>query len=98
MVECLNNRILADILRDLTARTILIAALSQTAQDATVACDEHAQITDLLADGQNARAARLLVSHIDHVEAGLTRQVPNDPLTDLRLALQHPLKAEKDSA
>jgi DNA-binding GntR family transcriptional regulator len=97
LVECLNNRILADILRDLTARTILIAALSQTAQDATVACDEHEQITNLLADGNHARAAQQMVSHIDNVEAGLTKQVPNDPLTDLRIALQHPLRTEKGS-
>ncbi|MGD0104985.1 MAG: GntR family transcriptional regulator [Rhodopila sp.] len=97
MVECLHNRILADILRDLTARTILIAALSQSAQDATVACDEHEQITNLLADGKNQRAAQQMVSHIDNVEAGLTRQVPSDPLIDLRIALQHPLKTEKGS-
>jgi DNA-binding GntR family transcriptional regulator len=97
LVECLNNRILADILRDLTARTILIAALSQTAQDATVACDEHEQITNLLADGDHERAAQQMVSHIDNVEAGLTKQVPNDPLIDLRIALQHPLRTEKGS-
>jgi DNA-binding GntR family transcriptional regulator len=96
MVECLNNRILADIPRDPTARTILIAALSQTAQDATVACDEHEQITDLLADGNNARAAQQMVPHIDNVEAGLTKQIEPDPLIDLRTALQHPLKTEKD--
>jgi DNA-binding GntR family transcriptional regulator len=96
MVECLSNPILADILRDLTARTILIAALYQNAQDATVACDEHEQITNLLAAGELARAARQMLSHIDNVEAGLTRQVPNDPLIDLRTALQHPLKIGKD--
>jgi DNA-binding GntR family transcriptional regulator len=91
VVECLNNRILADILRDLTARTILITALSQTAQDARVACD------NLLADGNHQRAAGQMVSHIDNVEAGLTKQVSNDPLIDLRIALQHPLKTEKGS-
>jgi DNA-binding GntR family transcriptional regulator len=96
MVECLGNRILADILRDLTARTILIAALYQTAQDATVACDEHEQITDLLAAGELDRAARQMLSHIDNVEAGLTKQIEPDPLIDLRTALQHPLKIEKD--
>ena len=103
MVECLNNRLLAEILRDLTARTILIAALAQTAQDATGVCDEHEQITNLLADGENERAASLMVSHIDNVEAGLTKQVAKDPLIDLRTALQPqylqpPNKAEKDSA
>jgi len=96
MVECLNNRILADILRDLTARTILIAALYQTAQDATVACDEHEQITTLLANGENERAARQMLLHIDNVEAGLTKQVEHDPLIDLRTALQPPIKIEKD--
>jgi DNA-binding GntR family transcriptional regulator len=96
MVECLSNNILADILRDLTARTILIAALYQTAQDATVACDEHERITDLLAAGQLEQAAQQMLSHIDNVEAGLTKQIEPDPLIDLRTALQHPLKTEKD--
>jgi DNA-binding GntR family transcriptional regulator len=83
-------------LRDLTARTILIAALYQNAQDATVACDEHEQITDLLAAGELERAAKLMLSHIDNVEAGLTKQIEPDPLIDLRTALQHPLKIGKD--
>jgi DNA-binding GntR family transcriptional regulator len=92
MVECLDNYILADILRDLTARTILIASLYQSTQDATVACDEHEQITNCLAAGDYQRAAQQMISHLDSVEAGLTKQVENDPLIDLRIALQHPLK------
>jgi DNA-binding GntR family transcriptional regulator len=96
MVDYLSDRILVDILRDLTARAILIAALCQTAQDATVACDEHKQITDLFAAGELERAAQQMLSHIDNVEAGLTRQIEPDPLVDLRTALQHLLRIGKD--
>jgi DNA-binding GntR family transcriptional regulator len=95
MVESLGNPILGDILRDLTARTVLIASLYQSAQDATRATDEHEQLTNLLADGEFERAARQMISHIDHVEAGLTKQIDKDPLIDLRTALLQPLKPER---
>jgi DNA-binding GntR family transcriptional regulator len=88
MVEAFGNRILADILRDLTARTVLIAALYQSSHDATESCDEHAEITDRLAAGDLAGAAALMIDHIGHVEAGLTKRIDRDPLLDLRHALQ----------
>ncbi|WP_267360933.1 MULTISPECIES: FCD domain-containing protein [unclassified Methylobacterium] len=88
LVEALGNRVLAEILRDLTARTILISALYQSSHDATVSCDEHEAITDALAEGDLKRAADLMVSHIGNVEAGLTRAKDDDPLTSLRQALK----------
>jgi DNA-binding GntR family transcriptional regulator len=75
-------------LRDLTARTVLIASLYQSTQDATVACDEHEAITSHIAEGDLAGAARLMTSHIDNVEVGLTKRIERDPLVDLRSALQ----------
>ncbi|GJD48546.1 hypothetical protein OPKNFCMD_1268 [Methylobacterium crusticola] len=90
LAEAFGNRILADILRDLTARTVLISALYQSGHDATASCDEHAAITDLLAAGDLARAADLMVAHIGHVEAGLTRAKDDDPLLNLRRALRLP--------
>ena len=88
MVEALGNRVLAEILRDLTARTVLISALYQSVHDATESCDEHVQITDALAAGDLDGAARLMVAHIGNVEAGLTRRIDTDPLLDLRQALR----------
>jgi DNA-binding GntR family transcriptional regulator len=88
MAEALGNRALADILRDLAARTVLIAALYQSTHEAAGSCDEHEQITDALAAGDLVRAAELMTAHIGHVEAGLTRRVDRDPLLDLRTALQ----------
>lgn len=92
MVEAFGNRALADILRDLTARTVLIAALYQSTHEAAESCDEHELITDALATGDLARAADLMAMHIRHVEAGLTKRVDRDPLSDLRHALQMPAK------
>lgn len=88
MVEAFGNRALADILRDLTARTVLISALYQSTHEAAESCDEHEQITDALAAGDLARAAELMTAHIGHVEAGLTKRIERDPLLDLRNALQ----------
>jgi DNA-binding GntR family transcriptional regulator len=94
MVTAFDNHMLADILRDLTARTILIAALYQSVHDAAESCDEHERITDCLAAGDIEGAAKQMISHIGNVESGLTRRVDRDPLLDLRLALEHPFKKE----
>ena len=88
MVEAFGNRTLADILRDLTARTVLISALYQSSHDATESCDEHERITDMLAAGDLGAAADLMSTHIGNVEAALKKRVAHDPLQDLRQALQ----------
>jgi DNA-binding GntR family transcriptional regulator len=88
MAEALGNPVLADILRDLTARTVLISALYQSTHDATESCDEHEQIIDLIAKGKLQHAADLMVAHIGNVESGLTRKAETDPLFDLRNALK----------
>jgi DNA-binding GntR family transcriptional regulator len=94
MVTALENHLLAEILRDLTARTILIAALYQSVHDATESCDEHERITDQLAAGDIEGAAKLMISHIGNVESGLTKRVDTDPLLDLRQALQQSVRKD----
>ena len=65
LVEAFGNRILADILRDLTARTVLISALYQSTHDATESCDEHEQITDAARRGRpRPLPLELMVAHI----------------------------------
>jgi DNA-binding GntR family transcriptional regulator len=88
MAEACGHRILADILRDLTARTVLISALYQSSHDAEESCDEHAAITEAIAAGDPRRAAALMTAHIGNVESGLTKRVERDPLLDLRQALR----------
>ena len=88
MAEACGHRILADILRDLTARTVLISALYQSTHDAQESCDEHQDITDAIAANDSQRAAELLIAHIGNVESGLTKRIDHDPLLDLRQALR----------
>jgi DNA-binding GntR family transcriptional regulator len=97
MVSALQNHMLSEILRDLTARTILIAALYQSVHDASESCDEHERITDCLAAGDIEGAAAQMISHIGNVESGLTQRVDRDPMLDLRLALAHPFKRKDDN-
>jgi DNA-binding GntR family transcriptional regulator len=89
MAELFGNRMLADILRDLTARTVLISMLYQSTHDAAESCAEHARIVAAMRAGDRDRAAHLMAEHIGHVEAGLTERIAPepDPLAGLREAL-----------
>lgn len=89
MAEVLGSRMLAEVLRDLTARTVLISMLYQSTHDASQSCAQHAEIVAALKTGDRNRAAQLMAEHIGYVEAGLTvRVAPEpDPLQGLRDAL-----------
>jgi len=94
LAECAGNGTLADILRDLTARTTLIAVLYQSNHEAAQSCAEHAGIVEALARGDSAGAAELMRRHIDSVAAHLEPAPETDPLAALRTALS-PIAAGK---
>jgi DNA-binding GntR family transcriptional regulator len=87
MAEALGNRALADILRDLTARTVLTAMLYQSQHDAAESCADHARIVAALEAGDINEAVRLMAEHIGDVEAALGVRTDADPLSSLREAL-----------
>lgn len=87
LAECLGNNLLADTLRDFTARTTLIAMLYQSTHDAAQSCDDHVRIVDALARGDAAAAEALMAEHIGTVHSALRQQTQNDPLAHLRDAL-----------
>ena len=87
LAECLGNNLLADTLRDFTARTTLIAMLYQSSHDAAQSCEDHVRIVDALARGDAAQAEALMAEHIGTVQSALRLQVPADPLAQLRDAL-----------
>lgn len=97
LAECLGNGLLADTLRDYTARTTLIAMLYQSSHDAAVSCAEHVAIVAALEQGDRARAERLMAEHLTHVQAALRLPALNDPLEQLREALA-PLPAAAAAA
>jgi DNA-binding GntR family transcriptional regulator len=88
LAECAGNRLLADILRDLTARTTLIATLYQSTHEAGASCAEHAGIVNALEAGDTSLAVERMRAHIDNVAQHLGPQpVTEDPLAALRSAL-----------
>jgi len=94
LAECLGNSLLADTLRDFTARTTLIAMLYQSSHDAEQSCDEHVLIVQALEKGDLAKAEKLMQAHIGSVQAALKLQAASgDPLAQLRSALS-PLDAQ----
>jgi DNA-binding GntR family transcriptional regulator len=87
LAECLGNTLLADTLRDFTARTTLIAMLYQSTHDAAQSCDDHVRIVDALARGDGPAAEALMAEHIGTVHSALRAQADPDPLAQLRDAL-----------
>jgi len=87
LAECLGNGLLADTLRDFTARTTLIAMRYQSSHDAALSCQEHVAIVAALAEGDSARAEALMAEHLAHVQAALRLPADSDPLQQLREAL-----------
>ncbi|MEO5737509.1 MAG: GntR family transcriptional regulator [Variovorax sp.] len=87
LAECLGNTLLADTLRDFTARTTLIAMLYQSSHDAAQSCEDHVQIVAALERGDTAAAEALMAAHIGSVQSALRVQTATDPLAQLRDAL-----------
>ena len=87
LADCLGNSLLADTLRDFTARTTLIAMLYQSSQDAAQSCDEHVRIVEALEQGDLTLAEQLMSAHIGSVQAALRLHANIDPLSRLREAL-----------
>jgi DNA-binding GntR family transcriptional regulator len=87
LAECLGNNLLADTLRDFTARTTLIAMRYQSTHDAVRSCEDHVAIVAALAAGDSARAEALMAEHLSSVQAALRLTADNDPLQQLRDAL-----------
>ena len=87
LAECLGNSLLADTLRDFTARTTLIAMRYQSSHDAALSCQDHVAIVAALAAGDSVRAEALMAEHLASVQAALRLPAEEDPLQQLREAL-----------
>ncbi|MEY4882833.1 MAG: hypothetical protein RIS34_687 [Pseudomonadota bacterium] len=87
LAECLGNSLLADTLRDFTARTALTAMLYQSSHDAVQSCADHVQIVDALEKGDLLLAEKLMSEHIGTVQTSMKLQPSSDPIAQLREAL-----------
>ena len=82
MAELLGNEVLAQILRELASRSSLISLMYQREGAAQHSSEEHLQIVRAMAARDEDRAARLIIEHLDHVEASLDfdRTIPSQDI------------------
>jgi DNA-binding GntR family transcriptional regulator len=86
LAEMAGNRVLARTMREVEPLTAL-AIVHYEAPEA-LACpeNEHAAIVDAIESGNAERAARLMLEHLDHVEAALDLTPPVETEVDLEAA------------
>jgi DNA-binding GntR family transcriptional regulator len=87
LARMLGNEVLAQLLADLLSRCSLIALMYQSSHSAEHSQDEHVAIVDALERRDARAAARLMESHLDHVERNLRL---NPRVQDLAHALRTP--------
>ena len=81
LAQQMGHRLLADTLRDLTARTTLAATLYQSTHSASQSCAEHEAIVAALERGDTQVAKNLLLTHIGNFERTLEVEVtPASPM------------------
>ncbi|KQQ46759.1 GntR family transcriptional regulator [Rhizobium sp. Leaf311] len=90
IAEIAGNDIIIDLLRDLTARTILICMLYQSDFHAAQSHEGHCRIFEAMDAGDFLRASELAVTHLDEVETGLDLTRQQDRHSDLRNSLSLP--------
>lgn len=87
LAEMAGNALLAKAMRELATVTCLIIALYDKPSVPSCLGEEHAELVDALAGGDAARAMRLMVQHLDHVEENLDFTVEDHGPPDLESAL-----------
>jgi DNA-binding GntR family transcriptional regulator len=71
LAEIVGNKVLTEILAELTARSSLITMLYQSDRDAVCSSDEHLEFVRAAKDGDADKAVELMLHHLDHVESAL---------------------------
>ncbi len=87
LAEMAGNAVLARTMRELATRTCLVIALYDKPSVPSCLGEEHAEIIDAIASGEAARAAKLMVAHMHHVEQNLDLSITEAEPVDLEDAL-----------
>ncbi|WP_148861367.1 GntR family transcriptional regulator [Marinobacter fonticola] len=85
--EICGNAVLADILENLMVRSALIEALYQGNDRSSRQHEEHGEILDALAKGDNELAIARMRYHLDHLESELMLDDEGEPVVNLKEAL-----------
>ncbi len=87
LADLAGNALLAKTMRELASLTCLIIALYDKPSVPSCLGEEHADLLEALAAADAARAMKLMVHHLDHVEENLDLTVAEPGPADLESAL-----------
>ena len=88
LADMAGNVLLAKAMRELASLTCLIIALYDRPSVPACLGEEHAEIVDVVASGDCARASELMVQHLDHVESNLELDQEESLAVDLEAVLR----------
>lgn len=71
LAEVVGNKVLTEMLHELSMRSAVITMLYQSRRDAACSSDEHREFIEAARARDVERAVALMVSHLDHVENAL---------------------------
>ena len=71
LAEVAGNTVMLDIIKDLVARSSLIAMLYQSSHSAACSSQQHEKFLEAAISGDTDHAVRLMIEHLNEVEAGL---------------------------
>lgn len=78
MAEIAGNKVMTDILKELVARSALIAMLYQSEREAACSSNEHGEFLNAAQKGETEQAVQLMLEHLDHVESALQFEYEQD--------------------
>lgn len=87
LADMAGNSILAKAMRELATRTCLVIALYDKPAKPSCLGEEHADIVDALAAAEGARAVKLMLEHLRHVEHNLDLSIEERAAVDLEAVL-----------
>jgi len=87
LAQATGNQFISRMMKELVTRTSLIVGLFGSSENATCPEDEHAKILQAIQAHDADRAAKLIVSHLGHIQSGLNMDARDEPKDDLATIL-----------
>jgi len=87
LAQATGNSFISRMMKELVTRTSLIVGLFGSSENATCPDDEHAKILHAVQAYDPDKAAKLLISHLDHIQNGLDMDSRVEPKDDLATIL-----------
>ncbi|MEI7445533.1 MAG: GntR family transcriptional regulator [Burkholderiales bacterium] len=90
LARAAGNRAIAESMGPLTLRTCLAILANRAPTDGTCRDDEHGRLLEAIEAGDAKRASRLMLAHLEHIEASMEAPAAAGPSDDLEALFTDP--------